>query len=408
MFRRAAFFFVPVALSALAACASGPHSNFTPIGNTPSFALGNAAVKETVLHTFAGGAMDGATPISGLLKVGNLLYGTSGRGGSHNKGTIFSISPSGANFTVLYSFTGAQDGSGSGVGLIYLGTTLYGTTASGGANGKGTVFSITPAGAFATLYSFKGGKGDGAGPAAELTGVRGTLYGTTADGGDVGKGACSNCGTVFSLSTGGQEKVLYFFGSNKDDGIGPASKLILADGKLYGTTTNGGIGGVNGKGTIFSVTTDGKEAVIYRFKDAEDGSCSFNCYLMNLNGTLYGTAYNGGANRLGSIFSITPGSALKTLYSASRKGNDGGNPKAALANAGGTLYGTMSEGPVGKSGTVFSIATSGPLTRLHTFAGGTDGAKPSARLLLVGKALIGTTAAGGSNNVGTIYSISGF
>lgn len=396
--------------AALAGCAGGPHSNFAPLSDTPSRSFRDAAVKETVLHSFLGGAMDGATPKSALLKIGDLLYGTSLSGGRYNKGTVFSISPDGTDFRVLYSFEGKQDGSVSPSALTNVGGTMYGTTKTGGADGKGTVFSITTDGAFDTLYRFKGGKSDGAMPAAPLTNVRGTLYGTTAHGGNVGNGACANCGTVFSISTEGKETVRYFFGSNKDDGISPSSKLVNVGGTLYGTTLNGGIGGVTGNGTIFSVTAGGKEAkeaVIYRFKNGSDGSCAFNCYLTNFSGTLYGTAYSGGENRLGSVFSVTTGGKLETLYSASAKGKDGGNPDAALTNVGGTLYGTMSEGPIGKRGTVFSITATGTLKTLYTF-GGTDGAKPSSALLSVGKRLFGTTIKGGSSDVGTIYSISGF
>lgn len=392
----------------LAACAGGPHSTFTPLSNTPSLVLTKAAVKETVLHSFLGGATDGATPTSRLLKVGNLLYGTSVSGGRYDKGTVFSISPDGANFTVLYSFKGKRRGSVSPAGLTNVGGTMYGTTGAGGTAGNGTVFSITTAGAFTTLYSFKGGKHDGATPEAPLTNVHGTLYGTTAGGGDVGNGACTNCGTVFSISTSGQEKVRYFFGSKEDDGTSPSSKLVSLGSKLYGTTTNGGIGGfVTGNGTIFRVTSGGKETVLYRFKDASDGLCGFNCYLMSLSKTLYGTAYNGGKNKAGSVFSITTGGKFKTLYSASVKGKAGGNPDAALTSVGSTLYGTMSEGPVGKRGTVFSITTSGALKTLYTFTG-SDGAKPSSALTLVGDTLFGTTSKGGSTDLGTIYSISGF
>jgi uncharacterized repeat protein (TIGR03803 family) len=404
---RTTSFFAAAALATLAAgCTGGPHSNFTPLSSAPSLLLREAAVKETILHSFLDGATDGETP-SGLLKVGNLLYGTSFSGGRYDKGTVFSMSPDGTNFTVLHSFKGKQTGSVSPAGLTNVGGTMYGTTKAGGTNGEGTVFSITTTGAFTTLYSFKGGKRDGAAPSAPLTNVLGTLYGTTASGGDVGSGACVNCGTVFSISTSGQEKVRYFFGSKKDDGSSPGSKLVSLGGRLYGTTSNGGIGGVTGNGTIFTVTTGGKETVLYRFKNDLDGSCASNCYLMNFGGTLYGTAYGGGKNNVGSVFSITTGGKFKTLYSASGKGRAGGNPDAALTNVRGTLYGTMSEGPIGKRGTVFSITTSGALTTLYTFTG-SDGAKPSTALILVGKTLFGTTAKGGSKDLGTIYSISGF
>lgn len=408
MTARVLTFFVAVASAALVGCSSVSQSAFTPVSGVSSSAVSGDAANERVLHSFIGGATDGSTPISGLTRIGNLYYGISGGGGTYGKGAIFSISPDGTGFTLLYSFQGKQDGRGSAVDLTAVAGTLYGTTEDGGKTGHGTVFSISPAGTFTTLYSFRGGASDGAKPMAALTNVRGTLFGTTSSGGSANGGACSNCGTVFSISTAGQERVRYFFGATKDDGSEPRSPLVLVGDKLYGTTTLGGIGGAFGNGTIFRLTTGGTETVLYRFKNDADGSCSFDCYLTPLSGVLYGTARTGGKNRIGSVFSITPSGAFKTLYSASPKGNAGGYPSAALANVGGALYGTMSDGPVGKRGTVFSITTGGALTTIYTFAGGNDGAAPSSVLKAFGGKLFGSTARGGGNeDAGTIFSISG-
>jgi uncharacterized repeat protein (TIGR03803 family) len=402
---RLAAFFTASAIVMLAGCSNATALNVSPPFDSSS-SLVDAAVKVTLLHSFTGGAKDGSTPISSLIKVGNLFYGTTGGGGKYDKGTVFSISPDGTGFTVLYSFQDKTKGSVLASGLTNVGGTLYGTTAYGGAKDDGTVFSITTAGTFATLYSFKGGAADGAKPMAAMTDVGGTLYGTTQSGGKAG--GYVNGGTVFSISTSGAEKVRYFFGSTKDDGLGPASPLVRFGGKLYGTTTNGGINGVTGSGTIFRVSPAGKEMVLHRFKGS-DGSCSFNCYLTSVSGTFYGTAFHGGTNGAGSVFSVTPAGAFKTLYSASTKGNGGGEPSAALTNVGGTLYGTMSAGPIGKDGTIFSITTAGKLTTLYTFSGGNDGASPASSLSLAGGTLYGTTAkGGGSKNEGTIYSIMGF
>jgi uncharacterized repeat protein (TIGR03803 family) len=186
------------------------------------------------------------------------------------------------------------------------------------------------------------------------------------------------------------------------------ARCAIARPNSNGTTILGGVGAFPGNGTIFSVTPGGTETVLHRFKGVADGQCGFNCYLTNLGGTLYGTAYNGGKDGLGSVFSIKPGGAFKTLYSASGKGDAGGYPKASPTNVGGTLYGTMSAGPSGKHGTVFSVATGGSLKTIFQFSGGSDGAKPSSNLTLVGGKLYGTTATGGSKDEGTIYSISGF
>lgn len=387
----------------LAGCSGGAHATFTPLGDAPSFSLANASVKEAVLHSFEGGAKDGSMPISSLIKVGKVLYGTSGAGGSRNKGTVFSISPDGTGFTVLHSFNGKRDGNAPFAGLTNVHGVLYGTTTSGGTTNDGTVFSITTAGTFTTLYSFKGGKADGSDPVAGLTNVRGTLYGATDYGGLT---ACRphGCGTAYAISTSGHENVRYFFGSKTDDGTNPLAPLVYLGGKLYGTTTLGG----SNNGTIFRMTANGKETVLYKFKNKSDGSCAATCYLVDAGGVLYGTAFDGGKQHIGSIFSITPAGAFKTLYSASTNGNNGGNPNAPLTNVAGTLYGTMSQGPKGKAGTVFSITTGGKLTTRYTFTGGNDGGNPSSRLLLDGDTLFGTTAAGGTKNLGTIYSVSGF
>lgn len=399
--------FVASTIAVFTGCSGGSAFNLAPSFDRSS-SLADAAVTVTILHSFDGGATDGSSPISGLLKVGNLFYGTTPSGGKYKKGTVYSISPDGTGFTVLYSFQG-KDGANPAAGLIARKGTLYGTTAGGGANGKGTVYSITPTGSLATLYSFKGGMTDGAEPMASLTNVGGTLYGTTASGGRAGN--YDNCGTVFSISTGGQYNVRYLFAGGKDDGCKPRSRLINVAGKLYGTTIQGGIGGFPGNGTIFSVTPGGKETVLHRLKGAftsDDGNCNFNCSLTNLAGTLYGTAYGGGKNGVGSVFSITLAGAFKTLYSASTKGDAGGYPDAGLTNVGGTLYGTMSQGPQGKAGTVFSVTTAGSLKTIFEFNGGSEGARPSSNLTLVGRKLYGTTTKGGSNDVGTIYSLSGF
>ena len=100
------------------------------------------------------------------------------------------------------------------------GGTLYGTTDGGGSISCGgypyyydcgAVFSVTPSGTEKVLHSFSSPP-DGALPAAPLIDVNGTLYGTTQYGG-VHKNTCSgNCGTVFSITPSGTEKVLYSLG----------------------------------------------------------------------------------------------------------------------------------------------------------------------------------------------------
>ena len=154
---------------------------------------------ETVLHSFGNGS-DGWYPRGGLIAVGGMLYGTTAGGGiagcgGTGCGTLFSIDPGTGAETVLYSFCGQQncaDGAHPLSGLIDVKGLLYGTTGSGGAHGLGTVVSSDPnTGAETVLYSFAGT--DGANPSARLIYAKGTLYGTTDSGGAHGKG------TVFQL-----------------------------------------------------------------------------------------------------------------------------------------------------------------------------------------------------------------
>ena len=113
--------------------------------------------------------------------------------------------------------------------------------------------------AYKVLYSFKGGT-DGASLFDGLLALNGKLYGTTLNGGT----GCSGvgCGTVFEMSTSGVKKVLHRF-KNTPDGYAPFASLLPLHGKLYGTTQQGG---ASAYGTVFEVSTFRREHVLYSFK----------------------------------------------------------------------------------------------------------------------------------------------
>ncbi|MFY9860796.1 MAG: choice-of-anchor tandem repeat GloVer-containing protein [Candidatus Cybelea sp.] len=226
---------------------------------------------------------------------------------------------------------------------------LYGTTAGGGSRGYGTLFSITTSGSETVLHSFKGGSRDGATPLASLLDVKGMLDGTTASGGAYCSGR-GGCGTVFSITTSGKETLLYSFKGGKTDGQNPYAGLINVNGKLYGTNNWAGANCKNGLacGTVFAVTPSGAETVLHSFSG----------------------------------------------YSTS----DGAVPQAALLDVHGLLYGTTEYGGSGSSGggTVFEISTSGKEHVLRSFDGYPDGTNPVAGLIKVKNTLYGTTQAGGS------------
>jgi uncharacterized repeat protein (TIGR03803 family) len=106
--------------------------------------------------------------------------------------------------------------------------------------------------------------------------------------------------------SGYKESVLHRFNAGKD-GYAPVAGLVEMNGALYGTTESGGEGCPNyygfkvvGCGTVFEVSTSGKESVLYRFKGPPD-AMNPHAGFLDVNGTLYGTTSSGGVNKCGSI-----------------------------------------------------------------------------------------------------------
>ena len=173
-------------------------------------------------------------------------------------------------------------------------------------------------GAYNVLHSFGNSAKDGANPSSELIDVRGTLYGTTVYGGS------NDAGTVFSITTSGKETVLHSFGTSRD-GANPMASLVNVNGTLYGTTSSGG---ANSSGTVFSVKTSGEEKVLHNFTD--DGNGAPVAGLIELDGTLYGTAKGSGAAS-GVVFRITTGGTFTVLHIFGKRSPDGASPEAALS-----------------------------------------------------------------------------
>lgn len=308
------------------------------------------------------------------------------------------------SFASIYSFQGAPDGSIPEAGLIDVNGTLYGTTASGGAAGKGTVFSVTTAGVEHVLHSFGSGS-DGETPLASLINVNGMLYGTT----DWGS---TSDGTVFRVSTGGSERVLCDFAGGYSGGE-PRAALIAVKGTLYGTTALGGLYGdsYGGDGTLFSVNATHGLVILHDFGKGDDGIAPV-ASLIDVKGTLYGTTLTGPVNFRGNgtVFSISADGTERVLHSFGS--DDGSRPEAGLIDVKGTLYGTTAFGGAYGYGTVFSISTDGAEHVLHSFGrlrDGADGRQPAAGVIYVDGTLYGTTYAGGdhrrSDTGGTAFAL---
>lgn len=308
---------------------------------------------ETVLHSFDG--VDGKYPYAGLINVRGALYGTTyqgGQGDGSGSGTVFSITPSGTE-TVLHRFgSTTYDGDLPYAGLLNVKGTLYGTTYYGGAYTIGIVYSITPSGTEKVLYSFCGFNCyDGLEPQASLIDVKGTLYGTTSGGGAIGYG------TVYKITRGGKESVLHSFGGS-GDGTYPYAGMINVKGTLYGTTVAGGSSScryytLTGCGTVFSITPSGTERLLHSFAGGSADGANPVAGLLNVNGTLYGTTKEGGAYGYGAIFKITARGKETVLHSFAGGSGDGANPYAGLLKVKSGFYGTTAGGGANNDGTVF-------------------------------------------------------
>ena len=260
-----------------------------------------------------------------------------------------------------------------------------------------------------TLHSFD--LTDGAYPYAGLVqATNGDLYGTTNQGG------ANNQGTVFKITPSGTLTRLHSFCSqtNCADGVNPEAVLMQAtNGDLYGTTVIGGPNGPpNGAGTVFKITLGGTLTTLYPFcsqTNCTDGANSYGDLIQGINGDLYGTTEGGGANSAGSVFKITLSGTLTTIHSFCSviDCSDGGYPQAGLVQGNnGTLYGTADGGGTTGYGTVFKITPDGTLETLYTFCSQTnctDGAFPSGLIQATNGKLYGTLSRGGASNSGMVF-----
>jgi uncharacterized repeat protein (TIGR03803 family) len=368
----------------------------------------------TILHNFAGGPGDGSDPRGNLISDGGTLYGMTREGGATAEGTIFSLNSDGTGYTVLYSFAGPPGDGWSPYGsLISDGTKLYGMTREGGAYYRGALFSLNSDGtAFTLIHDFAGPPLDGQNPFGSLILDGGKLYGMTVQGGS------NSTGTIFSLNSDGSGyTVIHDFGA-VGDGRNPYGSLISDGSTLYGMTENGKY--AYGRGTIFSVGTDGSNYTLLHQFDGLTGASPHGS-LISDGSKLYGMTSYGGANigiygyGAGTVFSMKPdGSGFTVLHNFDIATDDGSYPWGDLVVADGRLFGMARESVAG-GGTIFSINPDGSgFSLVHAFAGSPiDGGSPFGSLISDGSTLYGMTSRGGAfgyyyayGTGGTIFSLS--
>jgi uncharacterized repeat protein (TIGR03803 family) len=338
-------------------------------------AISSSAQTFTVLATF--NENNGAFPRAALVQGpdGN-FYGTTELGGTGNCipagegcGTAFKITPVG-KLTTLHAFcsqTSCADGNTLTAPLVLAtDANFYGTTQFGGGSancqeegGCGTAFKITHSGRLTTLHIFKG-TDSFAVSAGLVQATDGNFYGTTT--GSFNCQGRGDCGTVFGITPGGKLTTLYKFCSQSKcaDGAEPFAPLVQAiDGNFYGTASAGGANNSDCRGqcgTVFKITPGGKLTTLYRFcseANCADGAVPGAGLVQGTDGNFYGTTEIG-ANPAcdlgygcGTAFKITPAGKLTTLYSFCSQSNcaDGGEPLGGLVQGtDGKFYGTAFRG----------------------------------------------------------------
>ncbi len=312
---------------------------------------------EEVLASLQGGSLFALTAIDA-----NQLAGT-------ENADVFLLTNDGTRFkkSIIATFAGSTPSSGITAGPD---GTLYGT-ATGGPNGNGFVYQLTPqpGGGYAesTLLAFKGGI-DGAQPQGGVVfGPGGLLYGATAFGGTI---RCIyqfqlGCGTIYSLSLTGTERVLHRF-AGKADGAGPGELTVDSHGDIVGATTFGGFG------TIFRLQAQPQKplqfSVIYAFQNGADGRSPNTKLAVDSDGAIYGTARDGGAGGYGTAFVLVPPlvagptwnfAVLHAFTGVHGKDNataDGATPRGGLLiDTTGALYGVTEAGGLHGDGSAYKL-----------------------------------------------------
>lgn len=343
--------------------------------------------------------------LGGSQPGGQSALPSAGRGASSSNTIRRGTTSSGPE---IYVFQNLPDANAPMTGLVSAGGVLYGTTYQGGANNLGAVYSVTTGGVEKVVHSFAGGA-DGQNPDAPLTNVNGTLYGTTYQSG-------AEHGTIFTIDPSGGYHIVYNFGVKAGDCVEPDTAMIYAPAKnaLYGV---GYSGGATGEGCIFKLSLAGKkpkESVVYSFTGASDSSTQASAPVL-YKSALYLTTPGGGSNGHGAIIKVTLTGKESLLYSF-KDDPDGAEPLASLTLVNGAFYGTTGGGGQGACdgyagcGTIFKMMPNGKEKVLYRFTdvvSKIDGTGPQAAMIAVGNTLYGTTpqCSGNACGAGAIFSV---
>lgn len=351
----------------------------------------------------------GAQPQGQLLEVGGVFYGTTAVGGANNYGELFSFNPSTSSYTDIHDFTATEgapqpnlspDGSGN----------IWGVSAD-------YIFELS-GGSFTKPHQFTSST-DGSSPNGGLTLDAGLLWGTNNSGG------AHSGGTLYSISpsTGTFTVAVSFSTTSTANGYYPLCQPAIyeplsGDHILYVTTAAGGTTTTGGatRGTLFKYDiATSTSSVLYTFGTTTTDVYHANSMALDGSGNLYGTAEYGGSFGFGGIWDWPSGTSSMSVGSEILKdfggySGDGQTPMGLVLNAtSGTLYGVTENGGSASLGTLWSYALgSSSYSILHSFTNtsGTDGSLPTTNVAFDTAGNLWGTTSYGNGNDGTIYEYS--
>jgi uncharacterized repeat protein (TIGR03803 family) len=218
-----------------------------------------------------------------------------------------------------------------------------------------------------------------------------------------------------TISLAATEKVIYTF--TGQSGWGPISKLVMdSSGRLFGATQHGGSAD---DGTVFELTAPDSRGMrsyieLYAFQGGNDGILPIGDIVMDAAGNLYGVTTAGGANSDGIVYCLSPsisGQWTETILHTFNVTSDGANASAGLAmDSAGNLYGTMSEGGVHNSGTIYMLTKNSDGSWSESIRSnlGDGAANPTAEVIIDSEGnIFGIGVDGGEFGWGTVFELSG-
>ncbi|MFN0173182.1 MAG: choice-of-anchor tandem repeat GloVer-containing protein [Saprospiraceae bacterium] len=350
----------------------------------------------TVKHNFDN--TNGGYPYGSLIEWGGKFYGMTSQGGSDGLGVLFEYDPAGAGIYTVKHFFDSNGGYYPNGSLVVSNGKFYGMTLRGGVSNGGVLFEYDPAGAgIYTVKHFFDSNG-GYYPYGSLIVSNGKFYGMTSEGG-------SNAGVLFEYApaTGGNGTYMVKHHFDYTSGAVPRGSLIESDGKFYGMTNAGGIGG---DGVIFEYDPAAGGSGTYTVKhlfDNIEGRSPYGSLTVS-GGILYGMASFGGSKGGGVLFAYDPAGAGTYAVKHHFDFINGGNPAGSLIASSGKFYGMTSEGGSSDLGVLFAYdpAGVGIYTVEHHFDG-TNGRNPRSKLMEYGGKFYGMTPYGGIHDSGVLF-----